>query len=345
MGRPRERPRGGTSWPRTRATTLVRPLAAVSPRYAERPPRGWIAWSTVAGRALAAAPRAVPTIVSPVLVTHDAYDPPDIMLRPTARGLFGLWRDEWRLASLGLLSALRVTISSLAIPLLVQRAIDHAIVPRARRQAVAVPGRDHGARGHPAVRQLPATVPHVAGRHPIENEMRRRLFAAYLTYPRAFYDRHATGQVLSRATNDLYPVRYFIGWGVIQMCQSAMMIVGASIVLLTVNPLLAVCAGVAMPAVAYLTWRFAHLVTPISRVVQQRQADLTESADEAVRRHRDGAGLRPRAGRARSLRRARARRARRDAAGGARRGHATCRCCCSCRRSRSPRCSRSAATS
>ena len=116
----------------------------------------------------------------------------------------------------------------------------------------------------------------------IENEMRRRLFAAYLTYPRAFYDRHATGQVVSRATNDLYPVRYFIGWGVIQMCQSAMMIVGASIVLLAVNPLLAVCAGVAMPAVAYLTWRFAHQVTPISRVVQQRQADLTEAADEAV---------------------------------------------------------------
>ncbi len=37
-----------------------------------------------------------------------------------------------------------------------------------------------------------------------------------------------------------------------------------------------------MPAVAYLTWRFAHKVTPISRVVQQRQADLTEAADEAV---------------------------------------------------------------
>ncbi len=116
----------------------------------------------------------------------------------------------------------------------------------------------------------------------IENEMRRRLYAAYLTYPRAFYDRHATGQVVSRATNDLYPIRYFIGWGVVQMCQSAMMIIGASAILLIVNPLLAVCAGVAMPAIAYLTWRYAHKVTPISRIVQQRQADVTEAADEAV---------------------------------------------------------------
>jgi ABC-type multidrug transport system fused ATPase/permease subunit len=215
-------------------------------------------------------------------VTHDAYDPPDLTFRPTARGLFRLWRDEWRLASLGLLAALGVTITTLAIPWLVQRAIDHAIVPRHAHKLWPYLGGI-------AVLALIRLVVNYQRRYltsrvgiKIENELRRRLFAAYLTYPRAFYDRHATGQVLSRATNDLYPVRYFIGWGVIQMCQSAMMIVGASIILLIVNPLLAICAGVAMPAVAYLTWRFAHLVTPISRVVQQRQADLTESADEGV---------------------------------------------------------------
>ena len=216
------------------------------------------------------------------LVTHDAYNPPDLMFRPTARGLFRLWLDEWRLASLGLLAALLVTFCSLAIPILVQQAIDHAIVPSDGSKLWPYLG---GITVLAVIRmfvnfQRRFLTSRVGIR--IENEMRRRLFAAYLTYPRAFYDRHATGQVVSRATNDLYPVRYFIGWGVIQMCQSAMMIVGASIVLLAVNPLLAVCAGVAMPAVAYLTWRFAHKVTPISRVVQQRQADLTEAADEAV---------------------------------------------------------------
>jgi ATP-binding cassette, subfamily B, bacterial len=189
-------------------------------------------------------------------VTHDAYDPPDLLFRPTARGLFGLWLDEWRLAAAGLLAALGVTFCALAIPLLVQHAIDDAIVPR------------HDGKLWPylagfavlaVVRlfinyQRRYTTSRIGIR--IENEMRRRLYEAYLTYPRAFYDRHATGQVLSRATNDLYPIRYFIGWGVVQMCQSAMMIVGASIILLIVNPLLAVCAGVAMPAIAYLTWRF-----------------------------------------------------------------------------------------
>ena len=37
-----------------------------------------------------------------------------------------------------------------------------------------------------------------------------------------------------------------------------------------------------MPLIALLTWRFARLVTPLSRVVQQRKADLTEAADESV---------------------------------------------------------------
>jgi ABC-type multidrug transport system fused ATPase/permease subunit len=215
-------------------------------------------------------------------VTHDAYDPPDLTFRPTARGLFRLWADEWRLASIGLVAALGVTITTLAIPLLVQRAIDNSIVPRDN-------GKLWPYLAGIGVLALIRLLVNYQRRYltsrvgiKIENELRRRLFAAYLTYPRAFYDRHATGQVVSRATNDLYPVRYFIGWGVIQMCQSAMMIIGASVILLIVNPLLAVCAGVAMPAVAYLTWRFAHLVTPISRVVQQRQADLTESADEGV---------------------------------------------------------------
>src|SRR5437763_1535397 len=76
----------------------------------------------------------------------------------------------------------------------------------------------------------------------VEARMRELLYQAYLRYPRAFYDRHATGQVVSRATNDLYPIRYFIGWGMTQGIQSMMMIVGIAAVLVYVNPKLAVIA-------------------------------------------------------------------------------------------------------
>ena len=116
----------------------------------------------------------------------------------------------------------------------------------------------------------------------VEARMRELLYQAYLRYPRAFYDRHATGQVVSRATNDLYPIRYFIGWGMTQGIQSLMMIVGIAIVLFLVNVKLAALALVAMPFVAVLAFTFGRKVMPISREVQQLKANVTEAADEAV---------------------------------------------------------------
>jgi ABC-type multidrug transport system fused ATPase/permease subunit len=116
----------------------------------------------------------------------------------------------------------------------------------------------------------------------VEWRMRELLYQAYLRYPRAFYDRHATGQVVSRATNDLYPVRYFIGWGMTQGIQSVMMIVGIAIVLFLVNVKLAALALIAMPFVAVLAFSFGRKVMPISREVQQLKANVTEAADEAV---------------------------------------------------------------
>src|SRR5207248_4457537 len=116
----------------------------------------------------------------------------------------------------------------------------------------------------------------------IEARMRELLYEAYLRYPRAFYDRHATGQVLSRATNDLYPIRYFMGWGLVQGMQSMMMIVAAGIVLFLVDPQLTLYAAVSLPPIGYVANRFGHRVSPISRRVQARKGDVTEAADEAV---------------------------------------------------------------
>jgi ABC-type multidrug transport system fused ATPase/permease subunit len=214
-------------------------------------------------------------------VSH--VDPPDLSSWQTIRHLVPLWREQKRLVSLGLACALAFTGLSLAIPLLVRHVIDDAI---------DAPGRHHL-----LLPLLAAIVAVAAARFvvnftrryatarvgiAVEARMRGLLYEAYLSYPRAFYDRHATGEVISRATNDIYPVRYFIGWGVIQGLQSGMMIIGAASVLLLVNWRLAVLAALAMPPIAVLTWLFAHRVFPISRKVQERKGHLTEASDEAV---------------------------------------------------------------
>jgi ABC-type multidrug transport system fused ATPase/permease subunit len=217
-------------------------------------------------------------------VQAPVVDPPDYPLWPTAKGLFRLWRAQWRLVALGLLCALCYSGLSLAIPILIRHAIDNSIAPvSGKRDALwpyllavillaflrfSINFTRRYATARVGIR--------------IEARMRELLYSAYLYFPRAFYDRHATGQVVSRATNDLYPIRYFIGWGMTQGIQSLMMIAGIAIVLFLVNVKLAALALIAMPFVAVLAFSFGRKVMPISREVQQLKANVTEAADEAV---------------------------------------------------------------
>jgi ABC-type multidrug transport system fused ATPase/permease subunit len=215
----------------------------------------------------------------PEYVNH--VDPPDLGLLPTLRRLLRLWWRERRLGALGLSLAFSYTLVSIAIPLLTQRAIDHAIVSHTQPlwpYLAAIVGLAALRFGINFSRRYATARIGIR----IEARMRELLYHAYLRYPRAFFDRHATGQVLSRATNDLYPIRYFIGWGLVQGMQSLMMIVGAGIVLVIVNPRLALYTAVAMPPITVLALRFARRVSPLSRQVQERKGDVTEAADEAV---------------------------------------------------------------
>jgi ABC-type multidrug transport system fused ATPase/permease subunit len=208
-------------------------------------------------------------------------DPPDLGLLPTFRRLLRLWREQWKLGVFGLTCSFFYTLISTTIPILVQRGIDRAIVHHAQRlwPYLAIIVGLAAARMVINFNRRYATA-RIGVR--IEARMRELLYQAYLRYPRAFYDRHATGQVLSRATNDLYPIRYFIGWGLVQGMQSLMMIVAAGIVLVIVDARLALYTAVAMPPITWLAFRFARRVSPISRQVQERKGDVTEAADEAV---------------------------------------------------------------
>ena len=210
------------------------------------------------------------------------FDPDDYPLRPTVRRLSRLWWGERRLVLIGLACALAYTTLTLTISVLIQRAIDHAIVPNhvdaLWPYVLAILGFALGRFWINFTRRYATARVGVR----LEARLRQLLYEGYLGFPRAFYDLHPTGQVVSRATNDLFPIRYFIGWGVIQGFQSAMMIMGGVIVLALVNPRLTLYSAVATPLIGFVAWRFAHLVMPISRRVQAAKGDVTEAADEAV---------------------------------------------------------------
>ncbi len=212
---------------------------------------------------------------------EDPFDPPPYAVGKTARRLMGFWREQRRPALLAMACAVAYAAISLAIPALVARAIDRSIVTNQEPLAPVLIAILVLALLRFAInykrRFLTSSIGVV-----VEARMRQLLYQAYLRFPRAFYDRQPTGQVLSRATNDLYPIRYFLGFGLILAFQSTILIIGTAIVLVTVDARLALLSAIPLPLIAYVAWRFGNRETPISRAVQARKGDLTDAANEAV---------------------------------------------------------------
>ena len=63
----------------------------------------------------------------------------------------------------------------------------------------------------------------------VEMDMRNSVYAKLLRLSFGFYDRHQTGQLMSRATVDLQGVRFFLGYGLIFFFQNAFTVVGVGI--------------------------------------------------------------------------------------------------------------------
>ncbi|HXV20095.1 MAG TPA: ABC transporter transmembrane domain-containing protein, partial [Desulfuromonadales bacterium] len=70
----------------------------------------------------------------------------------------------------------------------------------------------------------------------IEVDLRRDLLARLLAVDARFLDRHRTGDLLSRFTNDLANVRMFAGFGVLTLINTALLYAFTLVMLLRLSP-------------------------------------------------------------------------------------------------------------
>ena len=116
----------------------------------------------------------------------------------------------------------------------------------------------------------------------VEYDLRGMMYGHLQALELGFFDGQQTGQLMSRSTVDLQSVRFFLGYGLIFMLQSAVTIVIAAVVMLAVNPLLATVALAPMPFVIWIAYEYGKRNRPASQEVQQRIAELTADAEENV---------------------------------------------------------------
>jgi ABC-type multidrug transport system fused ATPase/permease subunit len=116
----------------------------------------------------------------------------------------------------------------------------------------------------------------------VEYDLRNRMYEHLQSLELAFFDSQQTGQLMSRATVDLQSVRFFLGYGLIFLAQSAITILIAAVVMLALDPFLALVALAPTPWVIWIAFRYGQRNRPATQEVQQRIAELTAEAEENI---------------------------------------------------------------
>ena len=116
----------------------------------------------------------------------------------------------------------------------------------------------------------------------VEFDLRARIYEHLQSLELGFFDAQQTGQLMSRATVDLQSIRFFLGYGLIFITQSALTLLLAGAVMFYLQPGLALLALLPVPIVVLTAMRFNRYSRPALQEVQQRIAELTVEAEESV---------------------------------------------------------------
>ncbi len=116
----------------------------------------------------------------------------------------------------------------------------------------------------------------------VEYDLRGRFYSHLQALELGYFDVHQTGQLMSRGTVDLQSIRFFLGYGLVFITQSALTILLASAVMFAMKPSLALLALLPVPFVVWTASRYNRLSRPALQEVQQRLAELTAETEESV---------------------------------------------------------------
>jgi ABC-type multidrug transport system fused ATPase/permease subunit len=116
----------------------------------------------------------------------------------------------------------------------------------------------------------------------IEFDLRELIYRHLQRLELSFFDHQQTGQLMSRATVDLQAVRFFLGYGLVFILQSALTIVLAGVAMIYINPTLGLIAMIPVPFVVVISQRYGRRARPAVQEVQQRIAELTANAEENI---------------------------------------------------------------
>jgi ATP-binding cassette subfamily B protein len=114
----------------------------------------------------------------------------------------------------------------------------------------------------------------------VEHDVRRDLYAHLETLSPAFYLTHRTGDLMSRATNDVQALRALAGFGTVMLAGTTFTFAGTLAAMWAIDPRLTLWALAPSPLLVLLARRFNHQVAVESTAVQEQLGALSARVQE-----------------------------------------------------------------
>ncbi|MDQ3891679.1 MAG: ABC transporter ATP-binding protein/permease [Actinomycetota bacterium] len=196
------------------------------------------------------------------------------------RRALGYLRSYKGEASGAFVALLVASAASLATPQLIRIAIDDGIAPRSLSVILlAVGGLAAAALLRGLFQFLQGYLAERASQG-VAYDLRNDLFARIERLGFSYYDRVETGQLVTRLTSDVEQIRTFSGSGVVQLAAAAVMLLGTTALLFSLNWRLALVALAIVPVIFVLLLRFVRKIGPLFRGVQQTLGRLNSVLQE-----------------------------------------------------------------
>src|SRR6266849_5534190 len=114
----------------------------------------------------------------------------------------------------------------------------------------------------------------------IEYDLRNDLLARLLKMEPEFFVRNRTGELMSRATNDLNSVRMVLGPGIMYSATTLVTMIFAIVVMVALSPSLTLWVLLPAPVVAVAVWFFGRTIHDLYEKIQAALATLTARVQE-----------------------------------------------------------------
>ena len=113
-------------------------------------------------------------------------------------------------------------------------------------------------------------------------EMREDLFSKLLKLPVGYFDKHQTGDILSKMSYDIDTINTSLSTDLIQICASVITIVGSFFMMVTISPYLVSVFFVTIPISIFLTKFITGKTSPLFRKRSLKLGELNGFVEEMV---------------------------------------------------------------